>query len=70
MPTAVPEVLSAKANADSAAAQARLAEADAQRYANLLKTGDVSQSAYDKFRTQADTARPRPRPRNNNMRPR
>ncbi len=52
----VPEVLSAKANADSAAAQARLAEADAQRYANLLKTGDVSQSAYDKFRTQADTA--------------
>ncbi len=53
---AVPEVLSAKANADSAGAQARLAEADAQRYANLLKTGDVSQSAYDKFRTQADTA--------------
>src|SRR5665213_1377904 len=52
----VPEVLSAKANADSAVAQARLAEADAQRYANLLKTGDVSQSAYDKFRTQADTA--------------
>jgi multidrug efflux pump subunit AcrA (membrane-fusion protein) len=52
----VPEVLSAKANADSAAAQARLAEADSQRYANLLKTGDVSQSAYEKFRTQADTA--------------
>jgi RND family efflux transporter MFP subunit len=55
-PGNVPEVLSAKANADSAAAQARLAEADAQRYANLLKTGDVSQSAYEKFRTQADTA--------------
>src|SRR6202051_3930214 len=52
----VPEVLSAKANADSAAAQARLAEADAQRYANLLKTGDVSQSAYEKYPTQADTA--------------
>lgn len=55
-PDNVPEVLSAKANADSAAAQARLAEADSQRYANLLKTGDVSQSAYEKFRTQADTA--------------
>ncbi|MDP9113180.1 MAG: efflux RND transporter periplasmic adaptor subunit, partial [Acidobacteriota bacterium] len=55
-PDSVPEVLSAKANADSAVAQARLAEADAQRYANLLKTGDVSQSAYEKYRTQADTA--------------
>ena len=42
--------------ADSAVAQARLAEADAQRYENLVKTGDVSRSAYDKFRTQADTA--------------
>jgi RND family efflux transporter MFP subunit len=52
----VPETLSAKANAESADAQAKLAEADAQRYANLLKTGDVSQSAYEKFRTQADTA--------------
>jgi RND family efflux transporter MFP subunit len=55
-PANVPEVLSAKANADSATAQAKLAEADAQRYGNLLKTGDVSQSAYEKFRTQADTA--------------
>ena len=55
-PANVPETLSAKANAESADAQAKLAEADAQRYANLLKTGDVSQSAYEKFRTQADTA--------------
>ncbi len=55
-PASVPEVLSAKANSDSAAAQAKLAEADAQRYGNLLKTGDVSQSAYEKYRTQADTA--------------
>jgi len=62
-PDNVPEVLSAKANADSAVAQARLAEADAQRYANLLKTGDVSQSAYEKFRTQADTAQAKPPPR-------
>jgi multidrug efflux pump subunit AcrA (membrane-fusion protein) len=55
-PANVPETLSAKANAESADAQAKLAEADAQRYANLLKSGDVSQSAYEKFRTQADTA--------------
>jgi len=53
----VPEVLSAKASYDSAAAQANNAEADAQRYAALIKTGDVSQSAYDKARTQADTGK-------------
>jgi RND family efflux transporter MFP subunit len=52
----VPEVLSAKAAYDSALAQARLADADAQRYENLIKTGDVSRSAYEKARTQADTA--------------
>ncbi len=54
---AVPEVLSAKASYDSAVAQARNSEADAQRYDALIKTGDVSQSAYDKARTQADTAK-------------
>jgi multidrug efflux pump subunit AcrA (membrane-fusion protein) len=52
----VPEVLSAKAAYDSAVAQAKLAQADAKRYENLIKTGDVSQSAYEKARTQADTA--------------
>jgi membrane fusion protein, multidrug efflux system len=53
----VPEVLSAKASYDSAVAQAKNSEADAQRYESLIKTGDVSQSAYDKARTQADTAK-------------
>ncbi len=53
----VPEVLSAKAAYDSAVAQATLAEADAQRYENLIQTGDVSRSAYEKARTAADTAR-------------
>ncbi len=53
----VPEVLSAKASYDSALAQAKNSEADAQRYDALIKTGDVSQSAYDKARTQADTAK-------------
>jgi len=55
-PATVPEVLSAKAAADSAMAQAKQAEADAQRYENLIKTGDVSRTAYEKARTQADTA--------------
>ena len=55
-PANVPEVLSAKAAFESATAQAKQAEADAQRYANLVKTGDISQSAYEKTRTQADTA--------------
>jgi multidrug efflux pump subunit AcrA (membrane-fusion protein) len=41
-PSNVPEVLSAKAAYESALAQAKLAEADAQRYENLIKTGDVS----------------------------
>jgi multidrug efflux pump subunit AcrA (membrane-fusion protein) len=52
----VPEVLAAKAAYESAQAQAKLAEADAQRYDALIKTGDVSRSAYDKARTSADTA--------------
>jgi RND family efflux transporter MFP subunit len=55
-PNSVPEVLSAKAAYDSAVAQAKLAQADAQRYANLVNSGDVSRSAYDKARTAADTA--------------
>jgi RND family efflux transporter MFP subunit len=53
----VPEVLSAKASYDSSMAEAKMSEADAQRYDALIKTGDVSQSAYDKARTQADTAK-------------
>jgi RND family efflux transporter MFP subunit len=53
----VPEVLSAKASYDSAVAEAKMSEADAQRYDSLIKTGDVSQSAFDKARTQADTAK-------------
>jgi len=56
-PDNVPEVRSAKAAYDSAMAQSRNAEADARRYESLIKTGDVSQSAYDKAKTQADTAK-------------
>lgn len=52
----VPEVAAAKASYESAEAQARLAAADAKRYENLVKTGDVSRSAFEKARTQQETA--------------
>jgi RND family efflux transporter MFP subunit len=55
-PDQVPEVASAQAAYESAQASARLAAADAQRYANLVKSGDVSQSNYEKYRTQQQTA--------------
>jgi multidrug efflux pump subunit AcrA (membrane-fusion protein) len=52
----VPEVAASLANYQSAQAQAKLAAADSQRYANLIATGDVSKSAYEKARTQQETA--------------
>jgi multidrug efflux pump subunit AcrA (membrane-fusion protein) len=52
----VPEVAAAKASYESAQAQARLAAADAKRYENLVTTGDVSRSAFEKARTQQETA--------------
>ncbi len=52
----VPEVAAARANYESAQAQARLAAADAKRYENLVASGDVSRSAYDRVRTQQETA--------------
>ncbi len=55
-PGKVPEVAAAEANFRSAQAQARLAAADAQRYANLVATGDVSKTAYERARTQQETA--------------
>lgn len=53
----IPEVRAAGANYDSAVAQLRLAEANEQRYRDLVVTGDVAQSVYDQFRTTRDTAR-------------
>jgi multidrug efflux pump subunit AcrA (membrane-fusion protein) len=52
----VPEVAAARANYESAQAQARLAAADAKRYENLVASGDVSRSAFDKAHTQQETA--------------
>jgi multidrug efflux pump subunit AcrA (membrane-fusion protein) len=55
-PNAMPEVAAARANYESAEAQARLAAADAKRYENLVASGDVSRSAYDRVHTQQETA--------------
>jgi len=55
-PSTVPEVLSAKAAYESAVAQQKLAQADSKRYENLVNSGDVSRSAYDKAATQVETA--------------
>lgn len=55
-PVVVPEVAAAKASYEAALAQSRLASADAKRYANLIATGDVSESVYEQKKTQADTA--------------
>jgi multidrug efflux pump subunit AcrA (membrane-fusion protein) len=52
----VPEVLAALAAYQSAQSQAKLAAADEKRYANLVATGDVSRSNYEKQKTQAETA--------------
>ena len=54
--TKVPEVAAARANYESSQALARQAAADAQRYANLVSSGDVSRSAFEKARTQQETA--------------
>jgi multidrug efflux pump subunit AcrA (membrane-fusion protein) len=55
-PDQVPEVVAARANYESALASAKLAAADAKRYENLVNSGDVSRSAYEKARTQQETA--------------
>jgi multidrug efflux pump subunit AcrA (membrane-fusion protein) len=55
-PNTMPEVAAARANYESAQAQARLAAADAKRYENLVASGDVSRSSFDKAHTQQETA--------------
>jgi multidrug efflux pump subunit AcrA (membrane-fusion protein) len=55
-PDNVPEVSSSRAAYESAMATAKLAAADAKRYESLVKSGDVSQSSYEKVRTQGETA--------------
>jgi multidrug efflux pump subunit AcrA (membrane-fusion protein) len=53
----VPEVQAAQAAYESAKARNTLAEAEAARYAELFKTGDVSRSTYEKYKIDADSAK-------------
>jgi RND family efflux transporter MFP subunit len=55
-PAKVPEVQAALAAYESAKGKASLAQADANRYAELVKSGDVSRSNYEKYRTDAESA--------------
>ena len=52
----MPEAVAARATLESAQAMARQAAADAKRYENLVASGDVSRSAFEKARTQQETA--------------
>ena len=56
-PNDTAEARAARQNYEAAEAQARLAEANERRYANLVETGDVSRAVYDQQRAQAETAR-------------
>lgn len=55
-PALVPEVAAARAAYESAQAQAKMAAADARRYESLVGSGDVSRGAYERARTQQETA--------------
>src|ERR1035438_360384 len=55
-PNQLPEAVAARAALESAQAQARQAAADAKRYENLVASGDVSRSAFERARTQQETA--------------
>lgn len=51
------QIRSAEAQIKNVDAQARLAEDTARRYANLLRTGDVSRISYNQAQAQAESAR-------------
>ncbi|HET9530284.1 MAG TPA: efflux RND transporter periplasmic adaptor subunit, partial [Blastocatellia bacterium] len=53
----IPEVRAALRQFEAADAQAKLAEANARRYAALVETGDVSRMTYDQAQAQAESAR-------------
>ena len=55
----IPEVRVANANYEQAQAELRQAEANENRYRDLVTTGDVSVQNYENYRTIRDTARAR-----------
>jgi multidrug efflux pump subunit AcrA (membrane-fusion protein) len=56
-PLKVPEVQASQAAYESAKSRNTLAQADAARYAELFRTGDVSRSSYEKYKSEADSAK-------------
>lgn len=57
--TTIPEVRAANANYQQALAELRQAQANEQRYRDLVQTGDTSMQNYEGYRTQRDTAQAR-----------
>jgi RND family efflux transporter MFP subunit len=57
--SSIPEVRSAGANFEQAQAELRQAEANEQRYRDLVQTGDVAMIVYEQYRLARDTARAR-----------
>ncbi len=55
----IPEVRSANANYEQAIAELRQAEANENRYRDLVETGDIAMVTYEQYRTNRDTARAR-----------
>lgn len=55
----IPEVRAANANYEQALAELKQAEANEQRYRELVETGDVALITYEQYRTNRDTARAR-----------
>ncbi|MEZ5426377.1 MAG: efflux RND transporter periplasmic adaptor subunit [Pyrinomonadaceae bacterium] len=57
--SAIPEVRAANANYEQMLAELKQAEANEQRYRELVETGDVAMVTYEQYRTTRDTARTR-----------
>jgi multidrug efflux pump subunit AcrA (membrane-fusion protein) len=57
--SAIPEVRAANASYEQALAELRQAEANEQRYRDLVQTGDVAVITYEQYKTNRDTARAR-----------
>ncbi|MEP7213579.1 MAG: efflux RND transporter periplasmic adaptor subunit [Acidobacteriota bacterium] len=57
--SAIPEVRAANASYEQTLAELRQAEANEQRYRELVQTGDVAVITYEQYKTNRDTARAR-----------
>jgi membrane fusion protein (multidrug efflux system) len=55
-PSLQPEVITAKATADTAENQAKIARQNLGRYTNLMQTGDISNSAFEQAYQQSSAA--------------